>query len=57
VHFEDRYEAIAWRAIKCHKSQLTENEMDEWINLDKKDTSNTFYFRRFSVKKGMQKGF
>jgi len=31
--------------------------MDEWINLDKKDTSNTFYFRRFSVKKGMQKGF
>ena len=57
VHVEDRHEAIAWRAIKCHKSQLTENEMDEWINLDKKETSNTFYFRRFSVKKGMQKGF
>ncbi len=57
VHFEDRHETIAWKALNCHQSQFTEKEIGEWIDADKKDTSNTFYFRKFVVKKGMQKGF
>ncbi|MES2880559.1 MAG: PIG-L deacetylase family protein [Bacteroidota bacterium] len=57
VKFENQHEEIAWQALKCHTSQLTAKEMEEWIAMDKKDSLNTFYFRKFVVKQGVQKDF
>ncbi len=57
ITFTDEEEQANWKATKCHWSQFTEKEIQEWVDLDTKDKSNTLYFRRFVVAKGMQKGF
>jgi LmbE family N-acetylglucosaminyl deacetylase len=52
---EDEDKAVA--AYKCYETQFTSEEMQTEINRRIKDKSNAAYFRRFYVKKGMQKDF
>lgn len=56
IKFDNAHETTSWEALQCHKSQISQKEMEEWIAADKK-SANIFYFRKFVVKKGMQKDF
>lgn len=38
-----------YESLKCYKSQLTENEMNDWIKSEKGDSVNTFYFRQLMI--------
>ncbi|MEO5888683.1 MAG: PIG-L family deacetylase [Ferruginibacter sp.] len=49
IGFSDTDEEKAMQSIKCYKSQLSEEEINEWIATEKKDSSNTFYFRQLTV--------
>ncbi len=44
-------------ALRCHRSQLPEDEIQEWIANDEKDKANTLYFRKFVVTKGLRNEF
>lgn len=57
ITFSDDEERINQQALKCHWSQYTEKELQEWFETDSKDKANTIYFRRFAAAKGMQKEF
>lgn len=46
-----------FESLKCYKSQLTDAAVKEWIDAELKDTSFTFYFRRFAIDKKIQKDF
>jgi LmbE family N-acetylglucosaminyl deacetylase len=49
IKFSEEDEQIAMRAIECDKSQFSPDEIKEWQAIEKKDTSNTLYFRQLSV--------
>lgn len=57
VKYTNADEAKAWEAMKCHKSQYTAKEIEESIQMDKADSSNVLYFRKFSVDKQKRKSF
>jgi N-acetylglucosamine malate deacetylase 2 len=57
ISFTDEDEQKNWKATKCHWSQFTEEEIQEFIAIDKQDTSNTLYFRRFVVERGLKQRF
>ncbi len=57
VRYTKEDEDQAARALRCHRSQFTDAEFDEMIETESKDTSNTMYFRRFVVAKGVREGF
>ena len=68
LYADDRYINIRFRytaqdeekaalALRCHRSQFTEAEFAESIEAEKKDTTNTTYFRKFVVAQGTQDGF
>ena len=47
IKFSEADRHKLFESLKCYKSQLTETDVNEWINAELKDTSFTFYFRRF----------
>lgn len=47
VTFNEENEEAAIRSIRCHKSQYTEEEMENWIKLERDDPVNVLYFRKF----------
>ncbi len=49
IKFTEDDEDKAMEAFECHKSQLSPKEIEEWIEVEKKDTSNTLYFRQLIV--------
>jgi LmbE family N-acetylglucosaminyl deacetylase len=49
IKFSEEDEQIAMRALECDKSQFSPEEIKEWQAIEKKDTSNTLYFRQLSV--------
>jgi LmbE family N-acetylglucosaminyl deacetylase len=57
IKYTDEDEQRNWEATRCHWSQFTPGELKELIAVDTKDKSNTIYFRRFVVQKGLQAGF
>lgn len=52
---EDELKAI--EALKCYVTQYTPEELKEEATRKIKDTSNTIYFRKFVVKKGLKNDF
>ena len=36
-----------FESLSCYKSQFTETDVRNWIDAELKDSSFTFYFRRF----------
>ncbi len=57
VKYTDADEANSWEAMKCHQSQYTAKEIEETIGMDKSDSSNTTYFRKFTVDKSKRTSF
>jgi len=53
--FSDVHEKQSWAAIKCHKSQFSEKEIESWVAKDEKDRSNTLHFRKLSLSKNKRK--
>ncbi len=51
----DEEKALA--SLQCHKSQFTEQVMKDWIQAEKKDTTNVLYFRKFAVDTLIRDGF
>ena len=49
IRYTDKEEEQALRALDCYKSQLSPQEISEWKDLERKDTSNTFRFRQLVV--------
>ncbi len=57
IMFTAEDESKAIQAMKCYVTQYTDEEMKEEAANKLKDLSNTIYFRRFVVKKGLQYDF
>jgi len=52
---EDR--SKLFKSLECYKSQLTENDVKNWINAELKDTTFTTYFRQFITDKNIRTDF
>jgi N-acetylglucosamine malate deacetylase 2 len=57
ITYSDEDERKGLQAIRCYKSQLSEKEMDEWVDVEKKDTTNVFHFRKLMVSTIRKKDF
>lgn len=51
ISFDDEDEQKAFASIRCHKSQYTQEEVDNWVNLEARDSTNILYFRKAVVSK------
>ena len=49
ISYSQKEEDIALEALDCYKSQLNVSVVEEWRNVELKDTLNTFYFRKLNV--------
>ena len=47
ITYDDDDEKAYFESIRCHKSQYSEELMDNWIAVEEEDTSNVLYFRKF----------
>jgi hypothetical protein len=57
INYTDEDEQKNQAATRCHWSQFTPEDLIEFKAIDTKDKSNTIYFRRFVVRRGLQNGF
>jgi N-acetylglucosamine malate deacetylase 2 len=57
ISFSQEDENKYFESIRCYKSQTTNNEMEEWINADLKDSANVLYFRKLSLGNGVKSEF
>ena len=44
INYTGEEEEIAMKALECYKSQLSPKEIAEWVDIEKKDSSNTLSF-------------
>lgn len=47
ISFSEEEEQQALESITCYKSQYTEDEIARWHKVEKEDTDNVLYFRKF----------
>lgn len=47
--FSEAEELKSFDAIRCYKSQYTESEMEDWIQIEKDDTADVLYFRDLNL--------
>lgn len=57
IRYADEDERKMFEAAKCYTTQYTKEEIQELIDAETKNTSNTKYFRRFYVAKGTKAEF
>lgn len=57
IEFTEQMKDKALTILPCYVTQFTPDEMKEQHEERKADKTNTAYFRKFVVKKGMRKGF
>lgn len=57
IKYSDDDEAKTFEAMNCYKSQMTSKEMEEVMKVEKTDTSNTLYVRKFVVDKTKRTSF
>lgn len=57
IDFTDEDELKGLEANRCFVSQFTPEELNQYHKEKISDKNNTIHFRRFTVKKGMQKDF
>jgi hypothetical protein len=55
VKYTDADEAKAWEANEMPSKPYTPKEIEESIQLDKSDSSNVIYFRKFAIDKAKKK--
>ena len=46
IPFSEADEAKAIKSIRCHESQFTQKEFDDWEEIERNDPENTIYFRK-----------
>lgn len=49
IKYSNEDEEQALKALDCYKSQLSPQEIAEWKDVERKDSSNTFHFRQLVV--------
>ena len=49
IKYTNEEEEQALEALDCYKSQLSPQEIAEWKDVERKDSSNTFFFRQLVV--------
>lgn len=49
INYSQEDEEKALQSLWCYKSQLSNEEVEEWITIEKKDTENVFRFRQLAV--------
>ena len=49
ISFDEEDEQKALASIRCHKSQFSQEVIDNWISLESSDSSNVLYFRKSIV--------
>lgn len=49
IKYDESHREKHFESIRCHQSQWSEAEMNEWIETEKVDTTYTAYFRRFVI--------
>ena len=49
IKYDDESEQKAMSSLECYKSQLSEQEIKEWINTEKNDTTNILNFRQLKI--------
>jgi hypothetical protein len=57
IPYSEEDEQRYFEAIRCYQSQYSKSELDDWINTEQLDTTNTRYFRKFEVAKGKKGDF
>jgi len=57
IPFNEVEEAQGLAAIRCHKSQYTKAQMEEWIKWEEEDPENILYFRKFVLSDRQQREF
>jgi len=57
ITYSDKDEKKALEAIWCYKSQLSKAEMEGWLDIETRDTTNIFHFRRLTVTKTKTQDF
>ena len=57
IGFSEEDKRRAMSSIRCYQSQYAQEEMDRWIEVEKADTMNALYFRKFIVGKDRRTGF
>ncbi|MBM1104735.1 PIG-L family deacetylase [Aurantibacter crassamenti] len=57
IDFSAKDEQMAFASLQCHQSQFTKQEMTDWIQAEKNDTTNVLYFRKFVVDTIRRNGF
>jgi LmbE family N-acetylglucosaminyl deacetylase len=57
INYSNKDEKKALEAIWCYKSQLSKEEMEGWVDIETKDTTNIFHFRKLTVAKTKTKRF
>jgi LmbE family N-acetylglucosaminyl deacetylase len=49
IKYSNEDEEQALKALDCYKSQLSPEEITEWKDVERKDSSNTFRFRQLVI--------
>ncbi|MEO6550258.1 MAG: PIG-L family deacetylase [Ferruginibacter sp.] len=57
IKYSEQDEQKALEALNCDKSQLSSEEIKEWKEVERKDTTNTLYFRQLAVSKQHRTNF
>jgi len=57
ISFEQRHKESLISSIRCHKSQYSQEQMENWIALERADDSNVLYFRKFKRDKQKKSAF
>lgn len=57
IDFSDEDESKGLKSLACYKSQLSADEIKQWIDAELKDSVNTLNFRKLTVSKEQRKDF
>ncbi len=57
IKYSDEEEQKALQAIWCYNSQLSQEEMKEWVETEKRDATNVLHFRKLTVAKTRRADF
>lgn len=57
IKYNEDDEAKMIKSLSCYKSQLTDNEVQKWQEVEKLDGTNTIHFRKFTVNSTTQTDF
>lgn len=57
ITFGEEDEESAFVSLRCHQSQYTTKDLDDWVQAERNDTTNILYFRKFALDTMKRKSF